>query len=515
MQQKLKWKIVFILICLDLAVWQMYPLSNLNLGLDLQGGMHLVLSVDGDKAVETIINQRIKDIEDLLKKKVARDIKIIRLKTDEIKLEVLNSKIDIAMNIIEEGKEWGNVGSIEKKGTDKEKVTLHYRFSPREARRIKEYAIDQALETIRNRVDEFGVAEPSIQRQGKDKIIVQLAGIKDPERAKQLIGRTALLEFRLVSDSPMDLKKALNGERVPQYELMYMQEDKEKIPLLVKKKAELTGANLIDAYVGFTSNMGKPIVHLRFDRKGAAIFARVTGENINRKLAIVLDGKVYSAPVIRSRIPQGQAIIEGRFTQDEAKDLAIVLRAGALPAPVVIEEERIVGPSLGQDSIERGIWAGILAGILVMGFMALYYRRSGLIANFALILNIIIMLGIFSALDVTITLPGIAGIILTIGMAVDANILIFERIREEYIKGKPVRLSISNGFQRAVITILDSNLTTLIAGLILFRFGTGPIRGFAVTLSVGILVNIFTAVFVSRVIFDILFSSPRVERLSI
>lgn len=510
MQKKAKWKIFFVLICLDLAVWQMYPLSNLKLGLDLQGGMHLVLSVDGDKAVETIINQRVKDIEEALKKKKVKDFEIIRLSSNEMKLKLPQDKVDIAKDIVKEEGEWEEV---KPEGKD----VLHYQFSSKEAKRIKEYAIDQALETIRNRVDEFGVSEPSIQRQGKDNIIVQLAGIKDPDRAKQLLGRTALLEFRLVHDSKAELKKALAGGHVPQYELMYMEEEEEagRVPLLVKKKAEMTGANLVDAYVGFSGGMGQPIVHLKFDRKGAAIFAKVTGENIDKRLAIVLDGKVYSAPVIRTRIPQGQAIIEGRFTQAEAKDLSIVLRAGALPAPVVIEEERIVGPSLGQDSIERGIWTGVLAGILVMGFMTLYYLRSGLIANFALILNIIIMLGIFSVLDVTITLPGIAGIILTIGMAVDANILIFERIREEHQKGKPLRLSINSGFQRAVITVLDSNLTTLIAALILFKFGTGPIRGFAVTLSVGILVNLFTAVFVSKVIFDLIYSNPRIEKLSI
>jgi preprotein translocase subunit SecD len=508
MQQKAKWKIFFILVCLALAVWQMYPLSKLKLGLDLQGGMHLVLSVDGDKAVETIINQRVKDIEDTLKRKKIKDFEITRPGPDEFKLTLPRDKADSAKDIIKAEGEW------------QEKAPLHYRFSSKEAKRIKEYAIDQALETIRNRVDEFGVAEPAIQRQGKDKIIVQLAGIKNPGRAKQLLGRTALLEFKLVNDNEQEVKKALSGGLVPQHEIMYMEKEDDKrkpakIPLLIRKKAELTGANLVDAYVGFTSNMGRPVVHLKFDRKGAAIFARVTGENIDKRLAIVLDGKVYSAPVIRSRIPQGQAIIEGRFTQVEAKDLAVVLRAGALPAPVVIEEERIVGPSLGQDSIDRGIWAGGLAGILVMGFMTLYYRRSGLVANFALIVNIIIMLGIFSTLDVTITLPGIAGIILTIGMAVDANILIFERIREEYRKGKPIRLSISSGFQRAIITIFDSNFTTLIAGLILFRFGTGPIRGFAVTLSVGILVNLFTAVFVSRCVFDLIYSHPKIQKLSI
>ena len=514
MRQKVKWKLFFILVLLDLAVWQMYPLNKLNLGLDLQGGIHLVLSVDGDKALETVVNQRVKDVEEVVKKKKIEGVEIVRFSPEEMTLKVPPDKVEQVKGLVKEEAVW------EEKKAEKEHL-LHYRFLPQEAKRIKEYAIDQALETIRNRVDEFGVAEPSIQRQGKDKIIIQLAGLKDPERAKQLIGRTALLEFRLVHEDQAELKKALAGGHVPQYELMYMQEEERgergavKVPLLIKKKAELTGANLVDAYVGFSGNMGQPIVHLKFDRKGAAIFARVTGENIDKRLAIVLDGKVYSAPVIRSRIPQGQAIIEGRFTQAEAKDLAIVLRAGALPAPVVIEEERVVGPSLGQDSIERSIWAGVLAGAIIIGGMTIYYLRSGLIASFTLVLNIILMIGIFAVLHVTLTLPGIAGIILTMGMAVDANILIFERIREELQKGKPMRLSINNGFQRAFVTILDSNLTTLIAGLILFHFGTGPIRGFAVTLSIGILINIFTAVFVARVLFEIIFNRPEVQRLSI
>jgi preprotein translocase subunit SecD len=490
----------------------MYPVNKLKLGLDLQGGMHLVLSVDADKAVENIINQRVKYIEDDLKKKI-KEVEITRPSSDEMFIKVAKDNIETVKAFKKEERDWEEID-------DAEKDKLAYRFSSNSAKKIREYSVDQALETIRNRVDEFGVSEPSIQRQGKDKIIIQLAGIKDPDRAKKLIGRTALLEFRLVSDSAVDLKKAIAGELIPQYELMYMEEkenDKkaERTPLLIKKKTELTGANLIDAYASFGGGLGQPIVSLKFDRKGSAIFSKLTGENINRRLAIVLDGKVYSAPVIRCKIPNGQAIIEGSFTREEANDLAVVLRAGALPAPVIIEEERIVGPSLGQDSIDRSIWAGIFAGILVMGFMAIYYSRAGLIADFTLILNIIIMLGIFSALDVTITLPGIAGIILTIGMAVDANILIFERIREEYQKGKPIKLSITSGFQRAAITILDSNLTTLIAGLVLFKFGTGPIRGFAVTLSVGILINIFTAVFVAKVFFDLIYSNPKVQRLSI
>ena len=378
----------------------------------------------------------------------------------------------------------------------------------------------RALEIIRNRIDALGVAEPLIQKAGEDRILIQLPGVKDPERAIEIIGRTALLEFKLVNDDPGLLDKALSGEVPDGYEVVYLVEKDERgisrkgSPLLLKKEAELTGSGLKDAYVGIDNN-GLPEVRLEFNRKGAGKFAKITEANIEKRLAIVLDGKVFSAPVIRDRIPGGKAQISGRFTMQEAKDLAIVLRAGALPAKLSIIQKRIVGPSLGRESIKKGTTSAILGAILVVLFMVIYYAASGMIANFALFLNILIILAVLAFFKATLTLPGIAGIALTIGMAVDANVLIFERIREELKIRKMIRSSIDAGYEKALVTIVDSNLTTVIAGFVLFLFGTGPIKGFGLTLTIGILANIFTAVFVTKLIFDLICSRYKMEKLSI
>jgi len=379
---------------------------------------------------------------------------------------------------------------------------------------------DRALEIIRNRIDALGVAEPLIQKAGEDRILIQLPGVKDPERAIEIIGRTALLEFKLVSDDRELLDKSLSGEVPDGYEIAYLVEKDERgipregSPLLLKKEAELTGSGLKDAYVGIDNN-GLPEVRLEFNRKGAGKFAKITEANIEKRLAIVLDGKVFSAPVIRDRIPGGKAQITGRFTMQEAKDLAIVLRAGALPAKLSIIQKRIVGPSLGRDSIRKGATSAIFGAILVVLFMVIYYAASGMIANFALFVNILIILAVLAFFKATLTLPGIAGIALTIGMAVDANVLIFERIREELKIRKMIRSSIDAGYEKALVTIVDSNLTTVIAGFVLFLFGTGPIKGFGLTLTIGILANIFTAVFVTKLIFDLICSRYKMERMSI
>jgi len=379
---------------------------------------------------------------------------------------------------------------------------------------------DRALEIIRNRIDALGVAEPLIQKAGEDRILIQLPGVKDPERAIEIIGRTALLEFKLVSDDRELLDKSLSGEVPDGYEIAYLVEKDERgipregSPLLLKKEAELTGSGLKDAYVGIDNN-GLPEVRLEFNRKGAGKFAKITGANIEKRLAIVLDGKIFSAPVIRDRIPGGKAQISGRFTMQEAKDLAIVLRAGALPAKLSIIQKRIVGPSLGRDSIRKGATSAIFGAILVVLFMVIYYAASGMIANFALFVNILIILAVLAFFKATLTLPGIAGIALTIGMAVDANVLIFERIREELKIRKMIRSSIDAGYEKALVTIVDSNLTTVIAGFVLFLFGTGPIKGFGLTLTIGILANIFTAVFVTKLIFDLICSRYKMERMSI
>jgi SecD/SecF fusion protein len=367
-------------------------------------------------------------------------------------------------------------------------------------------ALERAIEIIRNRIDQFGVGEMSIQKQGREHIIVQLPGVTDRERALEIIGKTAHLEFKLVSDNVEDLKKALNNEPVEGWEIRYYESERgSREPLLLAKDAALTGEYIVNAKTEFSSRgFGEPYVSLAFNPKGAELFANLTAANVGKRLAIVLDGKVQSAPVIREAIPSGQAQISGNFSVDEANDLSVVLRAGALPAPVNVEEERTVGPLLGADSIKSGIRATIIGGLLVFLFMAIYYRLAGVIADLALILNVLIILACLALFKGTLTLPGIAGLILTIGMSVDANVLVYERIREELKVGKGLRAAIAAGYHRALSAIVDSNLTTIVAAALIFRFGTGPIRGFAVTLTIGLLANLFTAIACTRVVFELL-----------
>ena len=379
-------------------------------------------------------------------------------------------------------------------------------------------ATDRIREIIVNRIDEFGVTEPSIQKQGKDRLIVQLPGVTNRDRALDLIKKTALLEFKMVATDKDIIDKALKaadgeGPMPEGYEVKTLGEGVNRERLVLESKPVLTGDMLVDAGVRFdSSGFNQPIVALEFNKKGAQKFAEITekavrdfrSDGIPRRLAIVLDGKLHSAPQIKERIPNGQAVIQGNFTIDEARDMAIVLRAGALPCPITIEEERTVGPTLGKDSINRSIKALLLGFVAVVVFMILYYLFPGLVSVFALLLNVVLIAGCLAMFHASLTLPGIAGIILTIGMAVDANVLIFERIREEFRTGKTVRASISSGYQRAFSTILDSNLTTLITALLLFIFGTGPIKGFAITLTIGIIMSMFTALFVTRVVFDYL-----------
>ena len=429
MTKNLQWRILIALGVIIFAVLGMLPIQEkINLGLDLQGGMRLVLKVDTDKI-------------------------------------------------------------------------------PEEAR---EDAPNRALEIIRNRIDQFGVREPLIQRQGKNAIVVQLPGVTDRDRAIELIGKTALLEFKIVEDSEELNQRASAGDVPEGYELK--QEGKQT--LLLRKNVELTGDTLISAEVKFDqSRFNEAYIAIEFNSKGAAIFSEVTSQNIGKRLAIVLDGKIHSAPRINEKIPSGRASITGRFTVEEAGDLAIVLRAGALPAPIYIEEERTVGALLGRDSIESGIRASLIGVALVLGFMVIYYLFSGIIASIAMLLNFAIVLGVLGWLHTTLTLPGIAGMILVIGMAVDANVLIYERIREELSTGKHIRSAISSGYHKAFTTILDSNITTLIAAMLLFKFGTGPIRGFGVTLSIGILASMFTAIFVTRIIFDLVTGNKKFTKL--
>jgi SecD/SecF fusion protein len=376
----------------------------------------------------------------------------------------------------------------------------------------KEDVADRAVEVIRNRIDQFGVRETSIQKQGLDEIVIQLPGITDRQRALDIIGKTALLEFKIVSQDTEKLRQALAGTIPEGYELRHTQENNE--PLLLEKIAVLTGDALTNASVHFSqSEFNEPVVGLQFNAEGAKKFAQITTNNVGKRLAIVLDGKVQSAPNIKEPIPSGEAVITGRFSIEQAQDLALVLRVGALPAPMHIEEERTIGPLLGQDSINKGIKASVIGGILVFVFMAIYYLLAGIISDIALLLNLLMILGglgvlpvLFPGVSATLTLPGIAGIALSLGMAIDANVLINERIREELNGGKTLRTAINNGYQRAFSAIFDSNLTTLIAAFLLFQFGTGPIRGFAVTLTIGLIASLFTAIVVTRTIFEILLS---------
>lgn len=459
-----KWKwvliiLVFILMLLtslpsaglikDEKVARFFP-GKVNLGLDLQGGTHVVFEAD---------------VEDLRQKYAERN--------QELK-----------KNDIEE-------------------------------------AMARAMEILTNRIDKFGVTEPLIQRQGTDRIILELAGVKDPERVAEVVGKTAYLEFKLVSDvNPaeyLDEKgQPIPGKQIPaQLQLRYEKDEEtgRRIPYFLVKDQVVPGATLTDAYV--TTKNAEYVVGFRLNAEGAREFARITESNIGRRLAIVLDDVVVSAPRINSEIPSGEGVIEGGFTPQSARDLALILKTGALPVKLNIAEERTVGASLGRDSIHAGIKAIIIGFIAVIIFMMIYYGLSGCIADIALIFNLIIILGVLVLFNATLTLPGLAGIILTIGMSVDANVLIFERIREELKNNKSVGKAVENGFARAFITILDANITTVITAVVLYNFGTGPIKGFAVTLMIGILASMFTALFVSRVIFQTFLARKNVTKLSI
>lgn len=495
-----------------------WPHKKINLGLDLQGGMNLVLEVQNEKAVETTVERTIHELKKELRNDNVKHMGISREADNAITATLDGQKnIDGFNKILSD-----NFGSLVVASTQMngEKTTITLRLPDQEADNIRKMATEQALETIRNRIDEFGVSEPDIRIQGENRILVQLPGVTDTQRAKDLIGRTARLNFQLV-DETGDVATALKGTPPPGDMILYQIKENpqtgqiSKTPFLIKKQVLLDGSSLTDARVMIDSQFNEPYVGIEFDRKGARLFERITGENIKKRLAIVLDKTVYSAPVIQDRIAGGKARITGNFTTEEARDLAIALRAGALPAPVKILEERTVGPTLGADSIRTGIISMIVGGLLVILFMAFYYKGSGLIADFALVLNIILIGGGLAAFQATLTLPGIAGIILTIGMAVDANVIIFERIREELFSGKTPAAAVKAGFDRAALTVLDANVTTLIVAVVLFQFGTGPIKGFAVTLGLGIVASLFTALVLSKSCFDFFISGKKVSTLSI
>jgi len=492
------------------------PEEKIHLGLDLKGGMHLVLEVQAQKAVESHLERMVEDIKYSLRKAKIRYQALKRSGSDRISLTLIR---DEDRKAVEEmvANNFSDI-AVESGLFSESDLSLALFLSHKAQQHIKRMAVDQAVETITNRIDQFGVAEPDIRPQGRDRILVQLPGIKDPKRAIDIIGKTALLEFKLV-DEDNSLEEALKGNIPPGDEILYQTKgvagSQRKIPFLLKKRAVLTGEYLTDARVQIDSQYNEPYVSISFDSRGARLFEQITGANIKKRLAIVLDDVVNSAPVIQDRISGGRAQITGRFTMEEARDLAIVLRAGALPAPVKIIEERTVGPSLGRDSIDNGLKSMIIGGLIVILFMAIYYRFAGILADLALFLNIIFIAAGLALFGATLTLPGIAGIILIIGMAIDANVLIFERIREELRLGKTPRAAVDGGYSKALVTILDANITTLIAALVLFQFGTGPVKGFAVTLSIGIVASLFTALFITRVIFDYLIIERGMKRISI
>lgn len=506
------------------------------LGLDLRGGVHFLLEVDTRAVVTRAEESYADDMRQVMRERRIRYLTVRRLETGGIEARFREAEErDKARDAFRR-----EIADLEISETTRAgEYLLLARIKPEVLTDKRRLALEQNITALSNRVNELGVAEPIIQQQGEDRIVVQLPGVQDTAKAKELLGRTATLEFMLV-DEEHDVLAALAGNVPPGSRLYRMRDG---TPILLKHRVIYSGDNIVDAAPGFDSRTGQPIVLITLDARGAAINMRVTGENINKRMAVVYievlsepvldelgrpvldeEGRpvrksrrveeVITAPVIRSQLGK-RFQIEGIFSVDEATELALLLRAGSLSAPVYIVEERTVGPSLGADNIEQGMRSVILGGALVFAFMVLYYRAFGMIANVALLTNLTLLVAIMSMLQATLTLPGIAGIVLTIGMAVDANVLIFERIREELRNGNTPQASIHAGFERAWGTILDSNITTLIAALVLFNFGTGPVKGFAVTLSIGILTSMFTAVVVSRAIINALFGGRPIKSVPV
>lgn len=556
MNKSLKWKIVFLLLTVVFSLatllpsltsntpewWHKYVAKEgLRLGLDLQGGMHLVLKVDLKKAVENTLDLAASDLKEGLAEKKITAVRTETGDRQKVRFTLPNTG---ALTTVKEviADDFPNLDiEIQAEEGTFPRITLS--LKKEEIDYINKNAVAQSLEIIRNRIDQFGVSEPVILRQGDDEIVVQLPGVKDPKRALSLIGQTAQLEFKLVSDDSgldpgqliseaisagqwrwEDSRKKLNlalQNRLPASTEIYFEKEvdaktgqEKNIPILVKSQTMMTGDMVKNAQVRVGGNFNEPYVSLDLTGRGGRIFGQITEKNVNKRFAIILDEVVRSAPVIREKILGGSAQISGNFTYEEATDLAIVLRVGALPAPVSIIQNLTVGASLGQDSIDRGLLSGLVGTALVVLFMVFYYRFSGVIANLGLVLNILLLFAGLAAFGATLTMPGIAGIILSIGMAVDANVLIFERMREEFALGKSVKSGVEGGYDKALWTIIDSQVTTLITSLALFIFGTGPIKGFAVTLSLGVIFNLFSTLFGTRLVYDILYSKRRLKSLS-
>ncbi|MEE9300092.1 MAG: protein translocase subunit SecD [Alphaproteobacteria bacterium] len=504
-----KWKIAFIAAVCVLGI--VFALPNLftrddqaspgwfsgrqvNLGLDLQGGSHLLLEVD----FQALLRERLQGLVDetrIALRKERIGYSNLGIRAGGVSFRLVNpANVEIARELVE-----ALDPDLAVDASGEGEFTLSFTESAIAVRR--RLAVDQSIEIVRRRIDETGVREPTIQRQGEDRILVQLPGIDDPDRIKALLGKTAKMTFHLIDETTL-VANALAG-RVPPGSVLLMSDQEtdasgEPIPYVVRKRVVVGGDTLVSAQSSFQDN--QPVVSFRFDSIGTRKFGEVTRENVGQRLAIVLDGKVISAPVIREPILGGSGVISGRFTVQETIDLALLLRAGALPAPLTILEERTVGPDLGADSIRAGGIAAAIGLFAVIFFMALYYGLFGIFSAVSLVLNLVIILGLLSLLQATLTLPGIAGIVLTLGMAVDANVLIFERIREEARGGKTPVAAMDAGYRRALTTIIDANVTTLIAAGMLFYFGSGPVKGFAVTLGIGIMTSMFTAMMVTRLL---------------
>ena len=514
MKKGLQWKLILTLGVMALSIFLFFPPKDkIKLGLDLKGGIHLVLQVMTDDAVTIETDQEIARLQEQLKKKNITFKTMVKGDAGKFTIQGLGLDQEAGLKgVLDESfQEWdysflGDTISLQLKDP-----TVRY---------LKEQAVTQALETIRNRVDVMGVSEPMIQRQGMagDRIVVELPGIEDPDRVKSIIKTTAILEWKLVRAGPAPDEATLlasTGGTAPE-DAQVVKGDPNREPgfYLLDRVATVSGKDLRTVRRSL-DEWNSPAVSFSLDPEGGRRFEKATGENIGKQIAIVLDNRVISAPRVESVIPAATGgIIRGRFTAEEAEDLVVVLKAGSLPAGIRYLEERTIGPSLGADSVRQGLFSFLVAVISVMVFMIIYYRMSGINAIVALILNIVILFGALAYFRAALTLPGIAGIILSVGMAVDANVLIFERIKEEKELGKGILNSIATGFGRAFSAIFDSNLTTIISAVFLFQFGTGPIRGYATTLIIGLTANIFTAVFVSRLIFDLTVSKTA-RKLSI
>jgi len=461
--------------------------KKINLGLDLQGGSYLLLEINSDSLVTEKIQSKVIPLKRLLKDNQI-NFENFKINKNNLLLSIDNlEKFDLVFNSRKNNQVNPYIDNYRSYELEYEKLNnnkIKISFTKFGLLTINNSALKQSIEIVRRRIDDVGTKEPTILQRGEKRILVELPGLKDPERIKALLGKTAKLNFRLVSDN-----NEFGTEEL-------ISEDGEK--LNVSKRIIMSGENLIDAQPSIQNQNNEPTVSFTLDRLGAQKFGRTTTDNVGKRLAIVLDGEIVSAPNINEPITSGNGMISGNFTFQEATDLALLLRSGALPTPLIVVEERTVGPDLGEDSIKSGVTSLIVGFILVILFMLYKYKVFGVIANAALVANLLMLIGVLTILEATLTLPGIAGIILTVGMAVDANVLIFERIREELRTEKSIIHAFDSGYSRAKITVLDANITTLIAAVILFAFGSGPVKGFAITLGIGIITTLFTAYFLAR-----------------